>query len=329
MHATVLATGSALPDTVVTNADLATRFTTSDAWIRDKIGIHERRYAAAGQGVSDLALIAARQALAQAGLKPTDLDAILFATATPEYHAPGSGVLLQHKLGCRDIPAFDVRNTSPGFLYALELACGLIAMRRYRTVLVTGAEVHSTGLDFSERGRMMSVIFGDGAGCFILRATREKKGFLDFKLYSDGRFYDKLWCEGPSSLKNPRVSVEQIAQGIFFPQMNGRVVFENAVNRMGAAVKELLDANHLTKDEIDLYLCHQANLRIIETLVKNLGVPPEKVPHNIEKYGNTSSASIPILYNELTQAGRIRPGEKILLVSFGAGFCWGAGLLQT
>jgi 3-oxoacyl-[acyl-carrier-protein] synthase-3 len=316
-QAKIMASGSYLPHRVVTNAELVKLMpSTSSAWIEEKIGIRERRFANPGQGVSDLALLASQKALVQAQLIPSDIDAIVFATATPEYHAPGSGVLLQNKLGCRPIPAFDVRNTSPGFLYSLDLADGLIKSGRYRTVLVVGAEVHSSGLDFSDRGRMMSVIFGDGAGCFILRAEKGDSGLCDFVLHSDGQYFDKLWCESPFG-KATRV----------YPQMEGRFVFEKAVSCMSSAVKELLVKNKVGVGDVDWFLSHQANLRIIEAIGQNLNLKAQNVPHNIEKYGNTSSASIPILFDELNCAGKFQTGQKIVMMSFGSGFCWGAGLV--
>lgn len=325
----LIATGSYLPSRVVTNDDLAKRFSTSDAWIREKTGIEERRFASPGEGVSDMAAAAAKTALKRAGLNAGDVDAIVFATSTPDYHAPGSGILLQDKLGCRHIPAFDVRNTSPGFLYSLELADGLIRTGRYATVLVVGAEVHSTGLDFTDRGREMAVIFGDGCGCFLLRASRENRGFKDFVLRSDGSHAKDLWCEAPSSLQNPRVSTEQIEAGAFYPRMNGKVVFQHAVKNMGDAVSELLKRNALAVKDVDLLVSHQANLRIIEDLRDALKFREDKVPHNIDKVGNTSSASIPVLFDRLVTDGRIRDGLNVVLTSFGSGFSWGAGLLET
>lgn len=329
MTSQILSSGSYLPSRIVTNHELAQMFNTSDAWIQEKIGIKERRFAKQGEGVSDMAAQAAQKALQKVSLTAKDIDAIVFATSTPDYNAPGSGVLLQKKLRCREIPAFDIRNTSPGFLYSLDLADGLIQSDRYKTVLVVGAEVHSTGLDFSDEGRLMTVIFGDGCGCFLLQASHEKKGLQDFVLHSDGSYFDKLWCEGPSSLRNPRVSKEQIEEGVFYPKMDGRLVFQNAVEKMSSSIQKLLKKNQLKASDIDLFLSHQANLRIIKEIQKKFSLPDEKVPHNIEKYGNTSSASIPILYDELFEAGKIKTGQKIVMMSFGSGFCWGAGLIQT
>lgn len=328
MNSKIIATGSYLPKKVVTNHDLAKMFATSDEWIQKKTGISERRFAAKNEGVSDMALVATREALKQASLQPENLDAIVFATATPDYHAPGSGVLLQHKLSCREIPAFDVRNTSPGFLYSLDLADGLIKTNRYKTVLVVGSEVHSTALDLTDQGRLESVIFGDGAGCVILQATTEEKGIVDILLYSNGAHYDKLWCEGPSSLRNPRVTKEQMDEGIFYPKMDGRFVYQSATQFMSDAVKELLIRNKMNVGDVDLCVCHQANINIIQDVAKRLALSEKRVPTNIHKYGNTSSASIPILLDELNREGKITPGQKIVMTSFGSGFCWGAGLVK-
>jgi len=329
MTSRILGSGSHLPEKVVTNEDLAKLFTTSDTWIKEKIGIKERRYAADGQGVSDLALEASKNALTQANLKADDIDAIVFATATPEYHAPGSGTLLQDKLSCRNIPAFDVRNTSPGFLFSLDIADGLIATGRYNTVLVAGSEVHSTGLDYSDQGRMMSVIFGDGAASFILGKSTDSSGFKSFSLHTEGSHFDKLWCPLPSSLKKGRVSEQDVKDNLLAPTMDGRYVFQHAVKFMTEAIKEVLLKNKISIGDIDLVISHQANMRIIEEIGKNLNLTTDQVASNIEIYGNTSSASIPILYDELNRSGKMKPGQKIIFCSFGSGFCWGAALYEV
>ncbi len=306
----IIATGSYLPKRVVTNNALAKKLNTNDAWIQTHIGIKERRFAAKNETVSDMALHASKQALKNARLKPKDLDAIIFATTTPEFLAPGSGVLLQHKLGCKNIPAFDVRNTSPGFISALDLADGLIKSGRYTTVLVVASELHSTKLDLSPRGRLMSVIFGDGAGAVILSGKRKGLWALkDAVLHSDGKYFDKLWCES------------------LYPDMDGPFVFKSAVASMTNAVTEIFARNNISSKNITWFLFHQANLRIIEAAAKKLKIPMEKVPAVIQKYGNTSSASIPILLDELLQKKKIKTGQKIILTSFGSGFTWGSVLL--
>lgn len=303
--------------------------TTSSEWIVEKTGIHERRFAAHGEGATDMAFHAASQALARSGLESTAIDAILFATNTPDYHAPGCAVLLQHKLNCRQIACFDIRNTSPGFLYALDLADGLMASKRYRTVLVVGSEVHSRMLDFSDTGRLMSVIFGDGAGCVILQSDDSEIKTYDSLLKGNGEYYNKLWCEGPSCLKDFWIDEKLLRNGAFHPHMDGPVVFEAAVTNMTAAAKEILIKNKLGVGDIDWIVTHQANLRIIEAVADNLNIPMHQVPTVIERFGNLSAASIPIVLDELLQHNKIKPGHKILLTSFGAGFCWGAGLIRV
>lgn len=329
MFSKIIATGSCVPERIVSNDELAQKMTTSDEWIRKFTGIRTRRFAAPGEGPSDLALKAAQAALAEAQLTPTDIDAIVFATSTPDYCAPGSGVLLQSKLNCKNIPAFEIHNTSSGFVFALDLADGLIKCERYRTVLTVGAEVHSTGLDFSDRGRKMSVIFGDGAGCVILQAGDGKAGLIDSVLHSDGAHYNKLWCEAPGSVKNPRLTKEQIDQGMIYPAMDGQFVFQHAVQDMSDVVREVLKKNRFKTSDVDWFLFHQANLRIIEAVGKNLGLPAEKVPTNIEKYGNTSSASLSILFDELRKTHKIKNGQLVVMTSFGSGFCWGSALLRV
>ena len=324
----IAGTGSYLPERIVTNLELSKMFSTSDEWIREKIGIKERRFAQKGEGPSHLAARATQKALKAANLQAKDIDAIVFATNTPEHQAPGSGALLQDQLGFRNIPAFDIRNTSPGFLYALDLADGLIKSERYKNVLVVGSEVHSTSLDFSDAGRLMSVIFGDGAGCVILSASDQDKGLRDFKLYSEGKYYNQLWCDCPSSLEEKKTQLETTETGKFYPQMDGRVVFKNAVNNMTEAVKNLLISNAINVADIDFFLSHQANIRIIEKIGENLNLESAQVPTHIDRYGNTSSASIPILLDESVRNKQITSGSKLVAMSFGAGFCWGACLID-
>ncbi|MBI2340413.1 MAG: ketoacyl-ACP synthase III [Deltaproteobacteria bacterium] len=328
LRSLITGAGSYLPPRVVTNAELAKKFNTTDEWIREKIGIRERRYVDKGVGTSDLALEASKKALEAAEKKPADVDCIIFATSTPDYFAPGSGVLLQKKLGCRKIPAFDIRNTSPGFLFSLELADSMIRIGKYQCILVIAAEVHSTGLDFSDRGRMMSVIFGDGAGAVVLEPTEGNHGILTTRLRSDGTYYDKLWCEAPASLYHPRIAPTMIEEGKVYPTMDGKFVFENAVQLMSLVSQEVLVEQNLTVDQIQHVIPHQANLRIIEAIAERMQIPMEKVHHNIETRGNTNSATIPILLDETLRAGKIAEGDLILMMSFGSGFSWGAGLMR-
>lgn len=321
--------GRALPERVVSNDELSRYFSTSDAWIQSKIGIRERRYVKVGEGTSDLATRAARDALHMAGWTPKDVEAIVVASSTPDYHMPGVGVLVQQKLGCDFCPAFDIHNSSPGFLFAMEMANALIVSGRYRRIVVIGAEVHSTGLDFTDRGRLMSVIFGDGAGAFAIEARDEKEGAsVHTKLCSDGEHFDKLGCEAPASLYSPRLTHEMIDDGRIYPKMDGRFIFEQAVKRMQDISTQLLDTLNLSTRDIDWVVPHQANLRIIETLADALAVPRERVVTTIERYGNLSAASIPVAFAEAVIDGRLKRGDRILCPSFGSGFSWGAMMVR-
>ncbi|MBX7149409.1 ketoacyl-ACP synthase III [bacterium] len=328
LYSQIIATGSALPSRVVPNKELEPLLETTDDWIFSKIGIRERRYVSPGVGTSDLALEASLNALKKAGINKNKIDGIILATSTPDYCAPGSGVLLQQKLGLKNIPAFDVRNTSPGFLFALDLADGLIRSKKYKCLLVVASEVHSTALDMTPRGRLMSVIFGDGAGAVIMTPTTKKKGVLGMKLFSDGSFYDKLWCEAPASLYQPRITPQMITDGKVYPTMDGRLVFENAVKCMSEASVSILKNLKLKKAKIDFVLPHQANINIINTIGQKLKISPEKILTNIHKCGNTSAASIPILLDEFVSNGTIKRGNKLLVMSFGSGFSWGAGVIS-
>lgn len=327
-YSQIIATGSYLPPRIVPNSELVKLFTTTDTWIKEKIGIEERRYVDEGVGTSDLAVKASQNALKNAGLTAFDIDAIVFATSSPDYCAPGAGVLLQQKLGCHKIPAFDVRNTSPGFLFSLELADSLIKCGKYETVLVVGAEVHSTGLDFTDRGRLMSVLFGDGAGAVILQRTLSEHHIISTKLHSDGTHYNKLWCEGPSSLNHPRITQKMIEDGKIYPTIDGPFIFEQSVSHMSMACESLLAEQDLDIPDIDWVIPHQANLRIIKNLAKHMEIPMERVIHNIEKVGNTSSASIPIAMDEANSKGLLKKNNLIMLTSFGSGFSWGAALVR-
>ncbi|MCP5464991.1 MAG: beta-ketoacyl-ACP synthase 3, partial [Deltaproteobacteria bacterium] len=271
---------------------------------------------------------ASLSALQQGKLKATDIDAIIFATSNPDYHAPGSAVLLQKALGCKEIPAFDLRNTSSGFLYGLELADSLTKTGRYQNVLLVASEAHSPALDFSDEGRMMSVIFGDGAAAVIVQAS-EHNHLIDFELKSDGAHYDKLWCEGPSGLDNPRLQKQDLDSKKFFPQVDGRFVFKSAVQNMKAAAIQILKRNKMNVADLKYLVSHQANINIIKQIQADLHLEDAQVPTNIDRVGNTSGASIPILLDELNRSGALKSEDKLLFTCFGSGFCWGAALVQV
>ncbi|MEK7704657.1 MAG: beta-ketoacyl-ACP synthase III [Myxococcota bacterium] len=333
LRTAVLGTGHYVPERVVTNDELAKVMTTSDEWIQQRTGVQTRRYVdfdTAPMGTSDLATRAAERALAAAQVSKDDIDLIVYATLSPDKVFPGDGVLMQAKLDIpAGVPALDVRNQCSGFLYGLATADAFIRTGSYRRVLLVGAEVHSTGLDFSDRGRDISVIFGDGAAAVVLGPTEEKgRGVLSVKLHADGRYATELEAAYPSSAVNPRIDVEHIAAGAHFAHMNGKNVFKHAVARMPEAVMEVLAETGLTPNDIDLFIPHQANLRITEMVTRRLELSPDKVVSNIQRYGNTTAASIPLALDECVQAGRVKPGSLVCMAAFGSGFTWGAALVR-
>lgn len=328
-RAAILGLGQYLPDRVVTNHDLARMFNTSDEWIQQRTGILERRYADGDDvGGSDLAVPAAEQAVKAAGMRMSDVEFIIFATLSPDYFFPGSGCVLQDKLGLPGIGALDLRNQCSGFIYSLSVADAFIRMGKYKRILVVGAEVHSTALEYTDRGRDVTVLFGDGAGAAILGATEEDRGILSTHLHADGRFAKDLWLEIPASRYNPRLSKKHLEQGRHYPRMNGRKVFKMAVEKLPEVINEALTANGVTLSDIALFVPHQANLRINEFVGETLGIPPEKIYNNIQRYGNTTAASIPIALNEAIHEGKAKKGDLIMLAAFGSGFTWASCLLR-
>lgn len=324
----ILGLGQYLPERVVTNDDLAKMFDTSDEWIQQRTGIKERRYVEDGVGPADLAVPATEQALENAGLKREDIEFIIFATLNPDYFFPGSGCVLQDKLGLPGIGALDVRNQCSGFIYGLSVADAFIRTGMYKRILLVGAEVHSSGLEFADTGRDVTVLFGDGAGAVILGATEEDKGILSSHLHADGKYAKELWLEIPAARYFPRLTKEHMDEGRHYPRMNGRRVFKMAVEKMPEAINEALEANGLTVDDIDLLVPHQANLRINEFVAQKLGIPPEKVYNNIQRYGNTTAGSIPIALNEAIQEGKAKKGDTVMLAAFGSGFTWASCVLK-
>jgi 3-oxoacyl-[acyl-carrier-protein] synthase III len=330
IRSTILGSGHYVPSKVVTNDDLAKLFPTSDEWIEQRSGIKERRFVErSGIGASDLALPAAQMALEQAGRTAKDIDAIIFATLSPDYGFPGSGVLLQDKLGIPGVPALDVRNQCSGFLYSMSVADAWIRASVYRHVLVVGAEVHSTGLEFTLRGRDVAVLFGDGAGAVLMGPSPDSdRGLLSIALHGDGSGATELWLEAPASKLDPRLSPEMLAEGRHYPRMNGKQVFRWATAKMPEVAREALSALGMTIADVDLFIPHQANMRINQHVASELGIPPEKVVHNIQRYGNTTAATIPIGISESWREGRIRPNMNVLFAAFGAGFTWGAAIVR-
>jgi len=326
-RARIEGTGICLPERVVTNFDLEKLMDTSDQWIRERTGIVERRFVEPGVGSADLGLGASLMALQRAGRKPQEVDFIIFASLSPEYPFPGSGCLLQAKLGLSEIGALDVRNQCSGFIYALSVADQYVRTGMYRCVLVVGAEVQSIGLNLSTAGRNTAVLFGDGAGAVVVAPSEDDAGILSTHLHADGRYAKELWMEHPGCLRRPRLTPEMLSDGSIDPKMNGRAVFKHAVTRFCEAIEEALHANSLSIDDVALIIPHQANLRITEAVAERFG-GMSKVYSNIHKYGNTTAASIPIALHEAVMEERVRPGDYVVLVAFGSGFTWASAVIK-
>ncbi len=326
--ARILGTGRALPPRVVTNAELTTMMDTSEEWIIQRTGIRERRFVEPGTGASDLGVQAARAAIGRAGLAPRDIQFIVFATLSPDLFFPGSGVFVQEKLGLDTIGALDVRTQCTGFLYGLSVAEAYVKAGFYDYVLVIGAEVQSTGLDMSTAGRDVSVLFGDGGGAVVVGPAAPGTGILSSHLHSEGKHARELMVEAPSSVEHPRISKEMLDARKHLGTMNGRTVFTHAVRRFPEVIQEALAANGMTVSDLSVVIPHQANLRITQAVAKALGVPQELVFSNIEMYGNTTAASVPIALDECVEQGRIREGDLVCLAAFGSGFTWASSLIR-
>ncbi len=342
-----------VPDGLVTNDRMSRLMDTSDEWIRQRTGIETRRYARKGTSSSDLGVEAAKRALADAKLSAQDIDFIVFATMTPAYYFPGNGGLLAARLGLSTTHALDIRMQCAGFLSGLQVADAFIRSGTYRRILLVGAECHASlypwsdaewAVMFGEREgpvspeayawgtaqRDRAVIFGDGAGAFVLEAHEKNdgRGFLGFEMRTDGSHWDKLYVPGGGSANFPYFSPQMFAENRTIPIVEGRQVFRLAATAMPQIVREVLEKHRLTLEDLSLLLMHQANLRINEAVQKSLGLPDEKVFNNIQKYGNTTAATLPLVFHEAKEAGRIRPGDLVCFTALGAGLHWGAGLLR-
>jgi 3-oxoacyl-[acyl-carrier-protein] synthase-3 len=343
-----------VPDSVVTNARMSKIMDTTDDWIVQRTGIRERRYARSGTSSCDLGTEAAKHALEDAGLAAADLDLIIFATMTPAHYFPGNGGLLAAKLGLSTTQALDIRMQCAGFLSGLQVADAFIRSGQARRVLLVGAECHAAFFPWTERDwsvlfgdsdgavspeayawgsahRDRAVIFGDGGGAFVLEGVEAEdgRGFLGFLMRTDGNHWDKLYVPGGGSASFPYFSPQMFADNRTIPIVEGRQVFRLAATAMPAIVREVLEAHGKTVEDLSLLLMHQANLRINEAVQKQLGLPDEKVFNNIQKYGNTTAATLPIVFHEARQAGRVKPGDLVCFTALGAGLHWGAGLLRA
>ncbi len=328
--ARIAALGHYLPERIVTNDELASMMDTSDAWIQERTGIRERRFAADGETCTDLGEKAARMALTEAGWEPGDVQMILFATLSPDLYFPGNGAILQEQLGISTVGAMDIRNQCSGFVYALSAADAFVRSGMADRILVVGAEVQSRGLVFTDEGRDTAVIFGDGAGAACVEAADPQgpSRLLRHALHSEGAHARQLCIVKPGAADGPYVTAEHIEAGLTAPFMNGREVFRHAVTRFPEVIQEVLAAEGVGIEDLALLVPHQANLRITEAVRKRTGLPADRVASNIHRYGNTTAASIPIALSEAVQEGRIDRGDLVCLAAFGAGFTWGASLLR-
>ena len=331
LYSKVVGLGHHVPERVITNEYLSTRMDTSNEWIVERTGILERRWIDSNKDtVANMAAKATRMALDRAGLTEKDIDFIVFATITPDYFFPGSGVLLQRELGLDgSIAALDIRNACSGFIYALSVADQFIKTGMYKTILVVGGEIQSTALDITTRGRNTAVIFGDGAGACILQAS-EKQGILSTHLHSDGRFAEELYVKDPGSSRpqEERQADQILDTSTYKVVMNGNQVFKHAVVRFKEVIEEALQLNGFDAEDISLLVPHQANLRISQYIQEKLGLSDAQVYNNIMRYGNTTAASIPIALSEAWAEGKIKENDLICLAAFGSGFTWASALIR-
>lgn len=325
--------GMYVPENVVTNDDLSKIMDTNDVWIQERTGIKERRHIQKGDGnsTSVMGAKASRIAIERAGLTPYDIDMIVFATLSPDMYFPGGGVEIQEMLEMRTIPALDVRNQCSGFIYALSIADQYIKIGMCKHVLVIGSENHSGGLDMTTRGRGVSVIFGDGAGAVVVSESEDNnRGILSTHLHSEGKYKKELMLEGPSTgYWVPEIMADNPQENIpYYPYMNGQFVFKHAVVRFSEVIQEGLEANGFKTSDIDMLIPHQANLRISQFIQHKLKLSDAQVFNNIQKYGNTTAASIPIALTEAWEKGKINKGDLVVLAAFGSGFTWASAVIR-
>ncbi|WP_027136943.1 3-oxoacyl-ACP synthase III family protein [Gaetbulibacter saemankumensis] len=330
----IIGLGKYLPDRIVTNADLSTMMDTNDAWIQERTGIQERRWVKedSSDTTASMGVEAAKIAIERSGINKDDIDFIIFATLSPDMYFPGPGVQVQHALGIKTVGALDVRNQCSGFVYALSVADNFIKTGMYKNILVIGSELHSKGLDRTTRGRGVSVIFGDGAGAAVLtREENNSKGILSTHLHSEGEHAKELVLLAPgmgTRWVNDILKDNDPNDESYFPYMNGQFVFKNAVVRFSEVIMEGLVKNGLEVSDIDMLIPHQANLRIAQFIQKKFKLKDQQVFNNIQKYGNTTAASIPIALTEAWEEGKIKTGDLLVLAAFGSGFTWGSVVIR-
>lgn len=328
----IIGLGKYVPENVVTNNDLSKIMDTSDEWIQERTGIKERRHIEKSDdnSTAKMGVKAAKIAIERAKIDKDDIELIVFATLSPDYYFPGSGVIVQDMLGIKTCPALDVRNQCSGFIYAISVADQFIKTGMYKNVLVIGSENHSGGLDMTTRGRGVSVIFGDGAGAAILSRSEDESQILSTHLHSQGQHAEELSLIGPSTEHwVPEIIAENPQENIpYFPYMNGQLVFKNAVVRFSEVINEGLEKNGLKKEDIKMLIPHQANLRISQFVQKKFQLSDDQVYNNIQRYGNTTAASIPIALTEAWEDGKVKKGDIVVLAAFGSGFTWGSCIIK-
>ena len=332
-HSKISGLGYYVPENTVTNDDLSKLMDTNDAWIQERTGIQERRHIVKGQDTTtSMGVKAAKMAIERSGVGKEDIDFVIFATLSPDYYFPGPGVLVQRDLELRTVGALDVRNQCSGFIYAISVADQYIKTGMYKNILVIGSEVHSSGLDMTDRGRGVSVIFGDGAGAAVMSREEDlSKGLLSTHLHSEGQHAEELILKAPGMggrWVNDIVSDNDPNDESYFPYMNGQFVFKNAVVRFSEVINEGLAANDLQVSDINMLIPHQANLRISQFIQQKFKLTDDQVFNNIQKYGNTTAASIPIALTEAWENGKIKSGDLVVLAAFGSGFTWGSAIIR-
>jgi 3-oxoacyl-[acyl-carrier-protein] synthase III len=330
----IISTGMYVPEQVITNYDLEKIMDTSHDWIIQRSGIEQRRWVTPEMSTSDLALKACEEAIRNAGIDKKEIDCILFATVSPDHDFPGAACFLQPKLGLTDIPAIDIRQQCSGFIYGMSIADAFIKSGQYKTILLVGAEIHSKGLDKTTRGRDVSVLFGDGAGAVVIRRTekndKSKDSFIQSThLFTDGSGAKDLWLEAPGmALGAERMTHQMIEENKHYPFMNGKRVFANAVRRMCESMMLAMETNKIKLQDVDLFLFHQANLRICQMIAQELKLPEDKVFNTIQKFGNTTAATIPIGMHEAVKAGKLKKGMLVASAVFGSGYTWASSVYR-
>ena len=327
----ILGSGYYVPSRVVTNFDVMKMMETTDEFIVERTGVRRRRHAPPEMAASDLAVAACRDAVADAGLRMEQIDLVIMNTITPDHADPGCAFFLQAKLGLAGIPVLDIKQQCAGLIYGLALADHFVRLGTYRHVLIACAEKLSARIDGSREGRNIAILLGDGAGAVVVGPSEEgRPGVLSTHLHADGQYAKALYTAAPGSGlgRTDHLNQEDIDTGRVHFRMDGKTVFQHGVEKMSAAVAECLQANGLKLDDLDVLVPHQANLRMLEAIVQKVGIPPAKVYVNVEEYGNIASASLPIAFHEVRQAGMVVPGRLVLLVAFGSGFVWGSALVR-